>query len=271
MLDITIIFKSLTFQQIRTPSSSQAMHRLLSLFATFHTRYFFKYLYAVCIASGVLTVFAYFPGIVCAKDPVVVDTVSVEFQDNVKNVSQYTVAILPMENFTVEGDVAYHFRTRLTKRLEAKGYTVVDTNLVDQALYKQGVSNAGQLRLLPFETLKSIISADSFLSGVVEQAAIQHAGIYNGYVFTCSLKLQDHTGRVLWSRLQNRVAKRRFALDPINAFLDIALTAGGGDMKQAVFALADIMLSTFPNGPVIVLSTDDALLERAIEVKTMKE
>lgn len=205
---------------------------------------------------------AIFAQITYAED--VINTVDPTFSNELKTRSEYKIAILPMENLTVEGDIAYYFRMRLTERLRAKGFTVVDNKLVDEKLYQLGVAHAGQLRLLPFAELQDLTSADGFLSGVVEQGAVQHAGVYNSYVFTCSLKLQDREGRVIWSALQNRVAKRRFAIDPINMFLDIALTEGGGDMQDAVYALADKMLEQMPDGPVQVISGGDNLLDMAI-------
>ena len=188
------------------------------------------------------------------------------FLQKIASVSSYTVAILPMENLTVDPDIAFHFRTRITERLTAKGYTVVNNEILNKKLYDLGVSHAGQLGLLAFEQLRGISSADGFLSGVVEQSAIQHAGVYNSYVYMCSVKLQDRQGNVVWSSLQNRVAKRRFALDPINALLDIALTETGGDSREAVYALADQMLESLPEGPVQVI-TGDPLLEMAVEVE----
>ena len=188
------------------------------------------------------------------------------FLQKIDSVSSYTIAILPMENLTVDPDIAYHFRTRITERLTAKGYTVVNNETLNKKLYELGVSHAGQLGLLAFEKLREISSADGFLSGVVEQSAVQHAGVYNSYVYMCSVKLQDRQGNVVWSSLQNRVAKRRFAVDPINALLDIALTEVGGDSRQAVYALADQMLASLPDGPVQVI-TGDPLLDMAVEIQ----
>lgn len=187
------------------------------------------------------------------------------FLQKLKVSSSYTVAILPMENMTVDPDIAYHFRSRITQRLTAKGFTVVNNDRLNQHLYDLGITHAGQLALVSFEELGEISAADGFLSGVVEQAARQHAGVYNGYVYMCSVKLQDREGKVIWSSLQNRVAKRRFAIDPINALLDIALVEGGGDSQEAVYALADQMLSSLPQGPIVVI-TGDSLLNKAIEV-----
>jgi len=209
------------------------------------------------------------PCLAVAED--VINSIDPGFQQELQKRSEYKIAILPMENLTVEGDIAYYFRMRLTERLRAKGFTVVNNNLVDEKLYQLGVSHAGQLRLLPFAELQTLTSADGFLSGVVEQGAVQHAGVYNSYVFTCSLKLQDREGRVIWSSLQNRVAKRRFAIDPINMFLDIALTEGGGNMQEAVYALADKMLGQMPDGPVQVVTGGDSLLDMAIETKAREK
>jgi len=194
--------------------------------------------------------------------------VAPDFLKQLQCVSGYTVAILPMENLSVEPDVAYYFRQRITQQLTAKGYTVVNNDNMDKRLHAIGVAHAGQLGLIPFAELRKTTSADAFLSGVVEQSATQHAGLYNGYVYMCSIKMQDREGRVIWSSLQNRVAKRRIAIDPINALLDIALTeGGGGDSRAAIYALADQMLSSLPKGPVKVV-VGDPLIDMAIEIPT---
>lgn len=193
-----------------------------------------------------------------------------EFLNTLKSTSQFTVAVLPMENMTVEGDVAYYLRLRLCEQLQVKGYSVVDNTLIDKKLYEHGVSHAGQLRLLSFDELTKFIPADGYLSGIVEQAAIQHGGIYNSFVYTGSLKLQDRTGKVWWSALQDRIAKRRFALDPVNMLVDVALTEGAVDTELAISALADRMLEKLPNGPSTVL-VEESLLDMAVEVKVREK
>lgn len=205
------------------------------------------------------------------NSPEIINSVDPLFVQEVRSASEYTVAILPMENLTVEGNIAFYFRNRLTERLRAKGYTVVNNKVVDEKLHQLGVNHAGQLRLLSFAQLQELTAANAFLSGVVEQGAVQHAGVYNSYVFSCSLKLQNRNAEVIWSSLQNRVAKRRFAIDPINLFLDIVLTEGGGDVKEAVYALADQMLSSLPDGPVQPVPEADSLLDMAVETRAREE
>lgn len=220
------------------------------------------YPFAVCLALSILFTFGQTAWCNEVETTFQIDPT---FLSQLKNRSSYSVAILPMENMSVSPDVAFHFRQRISKQLSAKGYTIVNNELINQKLYSLGVTHPGQLGLLPFEELGTITSADGFLSGVVEQSARQHGGVYNAYVYTCSLKLQDRKGNILWLSLQNRVAKRRFALDPINGLLDIALIKMKGDSRQAVYALADQMLSTLPEGPVQV-SVTDPLLDRAQEI-----
>lgn len=201
------------------------------------------------------------------EQPEIIHTTDPDFLKTLQNVSEFNIAVLPMENLTVEGDIAYHFRNRLMERLRVKGFTVIESQVLDSKLYELGLRHAGQLRLVSFEKLQELTAADAFLSGVVEQGAVQHAGVYNSYVFSCSLKLQNRDGLVFWVSLQNRVAKRRFAIDPVNIFLDIFLTESGGNMQDAIYALADEMLLSLPDGPVKIVTHGDALLDMAIETR----
>lgn len=193
-----------------------------------------------------------------------------KFTNLIKERPYLKIAVLPVQNFSVDPDIAWFFRQRLTENLKAKGFSVIDLETLDQILYRKGLTHAGQLTLLSVDELKNLVHADLFLSGVVEQAAIQHSGLYNGYVYTCSLKLQGQSGENLWYALQERVAKRRFAVDPVNALLDVFLVEHGGDHKTAVMALADRMLEKFPTGPAKVLIADP-LLDAAVEISATSD
>jgi hypothetical protein len=217
----------------------------------------------VLFLGAVITPFS--PSLSWAEKSNASQGVESSFLNSLKNKSQFVIAVLPMENLTVTGDIQHHFRMRIIDRLQTKGFTLVDEGLIDKGLNKVGVSHAGQIGMLSFAQLNKIVQADAFLSGAVEQASTQHAGVYNAYVYSCSLKLQDPQGKVIWWAVQERIAKRRFALDPINALLDVALVKGGGDMKEAAMALADRLLTSLPHGPVSV-SIGDSLLDAAMEI-----
>ena len=189
-----------------------------------------------------------------------------DFKVDLNNRSQFTIAIMPMQNMSVDSEVAYHFRQRVAERLQASGYNLANMAKVDKSLYDLGVQNADQIRLLSFQQVTEQVKADAYIFGIIEQAKQQHAIAYNSYVYTSSLKMQDKTGKLLWSALQERVAKRRFALDPINAILDIFLVKSGGDKRDAIYALADKLLENLPQGPVEVTFTDP-LFDQAEEVE----
>ena len=180
--------------------------------------------------------------------------------------SDFRIAVLPVQNHTVDPDAAHYLRTELAARSQAKGFTLMSLEMVDESLNRLGISHAGQLQLLPFDQLRSALRADGVLSAVIEQAAVQHAGVFNSYVFTASVKLQNaRDGEVVWAVLTERVAKRRFALDPLNAAVDVLLVRRGADTQAAMAFLAEQVLNTLPDGPRAV-TFGDPLLDRAIEI-----
>jgi len=193
-------------------------------------------------------------------------TLSQPWANSLQQRSQYMIAVLPMENFSVQPAITYHFRQGVMERLRAKGYSLVDRKRLDRALNALGVTHAGQLRLLEFPQLAALSGADAFLSGAVQQAAVQHAGVYNAHVYSCSLKLQNRQGEVVWAALEERIAKRRFAIDPINMVLDSFLVKANGDQAQAAAALAERLLISLPPGPAQV-TVGDPLLDQAVEIQ----
>lgn len=188
-----------------------------------------------------------------------------QFKTDLGTYSQFTIAVMPMQNMSVDSEVAYHFRQRVAERLIASGYNLADMSKIDNKLYEIGVQNSDQIQLLSFQKVTELVKADAYIFGIIEQAKQQHAIAYNSYVYTSSIKMQDKRGKLLWSALQERVVKRRFALDPINALLDIFLVKGGGNKEDAVYALADKLLQSLPNGPVTV-TVSDPLFEQAEEI-----
>ncbi|MBF0471531.1 MAG: hypothetical protein HQL48_09155 [Gammaproteobacteria bacterium] len=187
------------------------------------------------------------------------------FIEQLKSSSSYRIAILPIDNYSVSPESAYHFRQRVRLQLQSRGYTLLALDYIDQQLYGLGVEHAGQLQLVDAEVLTKTVVADGYLFGVVEQSDVQHGGLYNAYAYSGSLMLQDNTGKQLWSALQGRVAKRRWALDPLNAVIDAIAINEGGEETEALAAVADNLLQTFPEGPV--RRTDELLLDSATEIE----
>ena len=216
---------------------------------------------------GIFLFSLYWAGVRAETDTNAKHFIDPTFTPVLKRASTYTVAVLPMESIVVHDPVVSGIlRDRVMERLRAKGYITVNTDLLDGALQRLGVLHAGQLNRLTLEQLSAITSADAFMSGAVEEAGPEHRIVSNSYVYTSSLKLQDRSGKVLWYALQERVAKLRIALDPFNAVLDAILIDQGGNEHEAVKAVADRMLSSFPSGPVRV-RLKDPLLERAQPIR----
>jgi hypothetical protein len=206
--------------------------------------------------------------IVVANEPATT-SVSPQLMQSLTAQSQFTVAVLPMENISLESDVAYHFRQRVIQLLTAKGYTVLASDWIDTALYELGLSHAGQLRLLSMAQLSAAVKADGYVFGIIEEARTQAAGVYNAYVYKSSLKMDSPSSESLWYSLEQRVSKRRFAVDPINAILDIALVNKGADNITAIGALADRLMHSLPNGPTQIVIGED-LLSMATEVNAVE-
>lgn len=170
--------------------------------------------------------------------------------------SNYTIAILPVQNATAVEATPYFFRHRLKALLRARGYGVIAFDAVDAELIHQGVQSTDQLELIDFDTLARMTSADAILSGIVETAVTQNVAMYSGYAYTASLKLQDPRGEMLWYNLSERVAKRRIAVDPVNMVINTLLDADANKSVEAILAVADRLLETLPRGPVQTVRDD---------------
>lgn len=189
-----------------------------------------------------------------------------ELRKRLDAASDYRIVVMPMQNLSLNENVAVVFRQRIQEQLRNLGYSVVDDEILDRKLEELGVTHAGQLSYVSMEVLNKMVGADAYLYGVVEQAAKQHTIVYNAFAYSCSLQMHDRTGEIVWSAQQERIAKRRFSLDPFNALLDPMLVSKAGKIDKAAQALADRMLTQFPRGPVQV-QYEDPLLDRAIEIE----
>jgi len=187
------------------------------------------------------------------------------FDDIINKNSSFKIAILPIQNMSMYPDIPYHFRKHLKDILAYKGYSIISTDLIDKSLYSLGVQKADHIRLLNFNKLSNLTSADAILSGIIETATVQDAVVYSGYSFTASLKLQLRNGDTIWYNLSNRVAKRNLAFDPFNIALSFLSNRDESKHIDAIKAVAQNLLEDLPNSSRTVVVDD--LLNRAIEIK----
>ena len=186
------------------------------------------------------------------------------FAKNVGKSGMFKIAILPIQNMSMYPNIAYYFRQHLNDLLAMKGYSVTSTDILDKALKEVGVQKADHIRLLSFDKLADMTSADAIMSGIIETANVQNAALYSGYAFTASLKLQLRNGDVIWYNLSQRVAKRRIAIDPFNIVFNTLINQETDKQIKAIKAVAQKLVKDFPHGPSEVVVDD--LLGQALEL-----
>jgi len=187
------------------------------------------------------------------------------FAKNIGKSGMFKIAILPIQNMSMYPNIAYYFRQHLNDLIAMKGYSVISTDIIDKALLDVGVQTADHIRLLSFDKLADMTSADAIMSGIIETANVQDAAIYSGYAFTASLKLQLRNGDVIWYNLSQRVAKRHLAIDPFNIVVNILANRESDKQIKAIKAVAQKLVEKLPQGPNEVVVDD--LLNNAIELK----
>ena len=181
-----------------------------------------------------------------------------------KNKESFIIAVLPIQNMSNYPNIAFYFREHINNFLIAKGYSTISMKIIDKSLQNLGIQKADHIKLLSFKELSKITSADAIMSGIIENGLIKNAGIYSGYSFTASLKLQLANGKMVWYNLSNRVAKRKFAFDPFNITFDFIMNKLPDKHIEAIKAVAEKLLEKLPDGPNEIVI--DNLLEEAIEI-----
>ncbi len=175
------------------------------------------------------------------------------------------IAVLPMDNFSLEPDVERFLYTEVYRSLKAKGYMTISAQKVDRVMNSLGIQTPGQISGIATSRLGQLLNCDAILSGRIEQSASIHQGVYDAVVVSCSLNLRDcKTGTTLWQTQQWRAAHRQWQVDPINIFINF-LGHKNASRKERVAWLVHEMLKTLPIGPV-KLETGD-LLQQAMEVR----
>ena len=187
------------------------------------------------------------------------------FKKNIKQSGMFKIAVLPIQNMSMYPNIAYYFRQHVNGLLAMKGYSVISHDILDKALQEVGIQKADHIRLLSFDKLSDMTSADAIMSGIIETANVQDAVVYSGYAFTASLKLQLRNGDVIWYNLSDRVAKRNLAIDPFNIIFNMLGNRESDKHIKAIKAVAQNLIKKMPQGPSEVVIDD--LLGQAIELK----
>ena len=135
-------------------------------------------------------------------------------QQFVKDSPVLYVAVLPVQNLSVDPRSPELFRKLTCDLLQAKGYTVLATKPVDNELGQLGVQHADQIPLLTYPQLNQRLKADLCVSAGVKMSTTQAAIGYHAYSYTLALKVHDKDGEILWEN-DLTVSKRRWSADPV--------------------------------------------------------
>lgn len=179
------------------------------------------------------------------------------------------IAVLPMDNFSLEPGLEDALYQNVYNRLQAKGYRRVSVEKVKKAMEQLGVQTPGQLQGISLKRLCALLNTDSVLLGQIDQSAHISRNGYDAVVVSCSLRLiHCQTGIELWKSEQWRTAHRQWAIDPINIFLN-TMAHSSASRTDRIAWLVQEMLKTLPAGKVKVEMGN--LLDQAVEVNAGEE
>jgi hypothetical protein len=175
------------------------------------------------------------------------------------------IAVLPMDNLSLEPEIDKIFFERVHEEVKAKGYQRLSINTVNTVLRQFGVQTPGQLAGISFDKLQKALKCDALLMGEIDQSASIHQGVYDAVVVSCSLRMVDcSSGKLLWKCDQWRSAHRQWQLDPLNALVNVFAHEVDPKRKRIAWLVQE-MFKTLPAGPTETTYGD--LLQKAGEVK----
>lgn len=181
---------------------------------------------------------------------------------------QYTpevIAVLPMDNFSLELGLEKILYSSVYDRLQSKGYRRIAVEKVQQTMHQLGIQTPGQLQGISLKRLGNILNSQAVLLGQIDQSGHLNQAGYDAIVVSCSLKLiHCDSGTVLWKSEQWRTAHRQWAIDPINILLNSAIHSSAS-RDDRIEWLVQEMMKTLPDGSIKVDFGN--LLEQAVEIE----
>jgi hypothetical protein len=167
-----------------------------------------------------------------------------------------TIAVLPMDNLSLEPGVEDALYKAVYDRLAAKGYAKISVDHVTAVMKRLGVTIPGLLAGFSAKRLGEELQADGLLFGQIEQSARINKIAYDAVVVSCSLRLVHvESGTILWHAQQWRAAKRQWQLDPVNMLINSVLHSNASREDRVAYLVQE-MLKTLPAGPVEVGGDD---------------
>ncbi|OGP63419.1 MAG: hypothetical protein A2V65_02120 [Deltaproteobacteria bacterium RBG_13_49_15] len=175
------------------------------------------------------------------------------------------IAVMPMDNYSLEPEVERILFEEVYRQLLSRGYQKIEKKYVFDVMNQLGIQTPGQLAAIPMEKLCGQLQCDGLLSGEINQSSAIHQVAYDAIVVSCSLRLRHcRSGKIIWETEQWRTAHRQWAIDPFNILINIAQHEKAPREDRIAF-LVEKMLSTLPRGP-IHLDTEELLKKANIQI-----
>ena len=177
-----------------------------------------------------------------------------------------SIAVLPLDNLSLEPHGEKALYDAVYSQLSNKGYSKIDKEYVRRIMSEIGIKTSGQLAGISLKRLGELLNVDAVLMGQIDQSGAVHTGVYDAVVVSCSLRLiHCKSGTILWKAEQWRTAHRQWQLDPVNMLVNF-FSHEYTSRDERLQWLGKQMLTTLPVGPIKV--EKDNLLEQAVEVNT---
>ena len=162
-----------------------------------------------------------------------------------------SVAVVPVQNETVDMDAPQLFRPKLFNIIPYKGYLSPPIAEIDSKLAEKDIRDAGQLNSMTPQEIGKLLNVDAVLYSTVTEWSTTYLVVYTSVKVGAKFQLIDtKTGEQLWES-EHTVAERKFGLDRDELIKNVAFAAlkKYDPYAQTVINTA---FSTLPNGPKYV-------------------
>lgn len=159
-----------------------------------------------------------------------------------------SVAVLPVQNETVDMDAPRAFRPELFSMISRKGYVSPPTAEIDSKLAERNIREAGQLGSMTPQEIGKLLNVDAVLYTTVTEWSTVYLVVYASIKVGGRFQLIDtKTGEQLWES-EHGVAERKFGLDEDDMKETLAFAALQA-YDPYIQSVINTAFSTLPNGP----------------------
>ena len=176
-------------------------------------------------------------------------TIIPDYQDK----SPTSIAVLPVQNETVDMDAPNVFRAKLLSKVMSKGYVSPSSAQTDDKLGEKGIREAGQLGSMTFQEIGEFLNVDALLYSTVTEWSTTYLVVYSSIKVGARFQLIDvKTGEQLWES-EHEVSKKKFGTDK-ESIGDSLAFAALQRYDPYVDSVIEKTFLTLPNGPHYVPS-----------------